>query len=191
MDVNKIVSFRNNLNDTIRSRLQNQLNLPTTYPEYLRTIQQLASKIAAPLYVQAPKITYDPIDLNELDELIIGAFTTTPPNPPSPLSLNLSNPPISPKILARSITLELHDEYRQNGRCIRYGSKDHWIRNCSLALHNTLAGTIPGRQVTVVAVNDDDYNDSDGFELSSSYDGTRSELEAKVDAMAAERSEID
>jgi hypothetical protein len=37
-DVNKIVSFRNGLNDAIRSRLQNQLNLPTTYLEYLRTV---------------------------------------------------------------------------------------------------------------------------------------------------------
>ena len=68
-DVNKIVSFRNGLNDAIRSRLQNQLNLPTTYPEYLRTVQQLASKTAAPPYAQAPKIAHphDPMDLNELD----------------------------------------------------------------------------------------------------------------------------
>ena len=97
-------------------------------------------------------------------------------------------------MLARSTTLELRDEYWRNGRCIRCGSKDYWIRNYSLALYNAFAGTTFGRQVTVVAVNDNDYdnyNDSDGFELSSSYDGTRSELEVKVDRMVANRPEID
>jgi hypothetical protein len=126
--------------------------------------------------------------------MIIGAFTTAPPNPPSPSSSNLSNPPILPKIPARSIILELRDEYRRNGRYIRYGSKDYWIRNYSLAPYNALAGTTTGRQVTVVTVNDndyDDYNDSDGFKLSSSYNGTRSELEAEVDRMVADRPEID
>jgi hypothetical protein len=41
-----------------------------------------------------------------------------------------------------------------------------------------------GKKVIIAAVNDndyDDYNDSDGFELSSSYNGTRSELGAEVD----------
>ena len=45
------------------------------------------------------------------------------------------------------------------------------------------------RRTTIAAVNDDDsgtYSDSDG-----SYDGTRSELEAKVDKMVKERPELD
>jgi hypothetical protein len=122
VDVNKIVSFRNGLNDAIRNRLQNQLNLPTTYPEYLRTVQQLASKTAAPLYVQAPRIAHDPMDVSEL---AISTFTTAPPNPPSPPSSNLSNLPISPKIPARSIILELRDEYKRNSKYIRYSLKDY------------------------------------------------------------------
>ena len=154
MDVNKIVSFKNGLNNVIRSRLQNQLNLPTIYLKYLRTIQQLISKIATPLYVQVPKIAYphDLIDLNELDKLIISALTTTP----------LSNPPnhfILPPIPARLIILELRDKYRQNDKYIRYSLKDYWIRNYFLTLYITLVRTIFSKQVIVVAVNDKDYND--------------------------------
>lgn len=108
--------------------------------------------------------------------------------------MNLSNPPISPKILARSITLELRDEYRRNGKYIRYSSKDYWIRNYSLAPYNTLAGTTPSRQATVVTINDNDYdnyNNSNDFELSSSYDGTRNELEAEMDKIMTNRPELD
>jgi hypothetical protein len=135
------------------------------------------------------------MDLNKISTITtISTFMTAPPNPPSPPSSNLSNPPISPKIPARFTILELRDKYRRNSRYIRYGSKDHWIRNYSLAPYNTLTGTTPGRQVMVVAINDNDYNDyndSDDFELSSSYDGTRNELETKVDRMMADRPEID
>jgi hypothetical protein len=117
-DVNKIVSFRNELNDAIRNRLQNQLNLPTTYPEYLRTVQQLASKTAAPPYVQALRIAHDPMDVSELT---IGAFTTAPPPPPS----NPPNRSILPPMPARSTTLKLRDEYRRNGKCVKCNSKDY------------------------------------------------------------------
>ncbi|PMD15798.1 hypothetical protein NA56DRAFT_673598 [Hyaloscypha hepaticicola] len=41
-DINKISSFRNSLNSTLRSRLAQQLNLPRTYIEFLRTAQQLS-----------------------------------------------------------------------------------------------------------------------------------------------------
>jgi hypothetical protein len=42
-DVNKISTFRKGLNNTLRNRLNQQLNLPRTYPEFLRVVQQLAS----------------------------------------------------------------------------------------------------------------------------------------------------
>ena len=166
-DVNKITNFRNGLNSALRSRLAQQLNLPRSYPEFLRTVQQLSSKTAAPPYVSAPKIAdrNDPMDVSELT---IGAFTTSFPLP---------EPPISPKMPARSTTLELRDEYRRTGRCVRCGSKDHWIRNCSLAPHNALAGD---KQVTITAVNDDDSGGSE-----DEY------TESEVDAMLAERPDID
>jgi len=49
-----------------------------------------------------------------------------------------------------------------------------------------------GKRVIIAAVNDDDSGDSnDSFDLTSSYDGTRSELDAEVDRMVANRPEID
>jgi hypothetical protein len=96
---------------------------------------------------------------------------------------------------ARSTTLELRDEYRQNSKYIRYRSKDYWIRNYFLALYIAFVGdgtttTITSRRTIVTAVNDDNsgiYSNSDnGFKLSSSYDGTRSKLETEVDRMVAD-----
>lgn len=42
-DVTKISTFRKGLNNNIRNRLNQQLNLPRTYTEFIRTVQQLAS----------------------------------------------------------------------------------------------------------------------------------------------------
>lgn len=47
-DVNKISTFRNGLNSTIRARLAQQLHLPRSYPDFVRTVQQLAGKSALP-----------------------------------------------------------------------------------------------------------------------------------------------
>jgi len=43
-DVNKISTFRNGLNSTLRNRLAQQLNLPSKYSDFVRIIQQLASR---------------------------------------------------------------------------------------------------------------------------------------------------
>ncbi|EKD18870.1 hypothetical protein MBM_03112 [Drepanopeziza brunnea f. sp. 'multigermtubi' MB_m1] len=40
-DANKIIAFRNSLNSTIRTRLNSQLTLSTTYTEYVHVTQQL------------------------------------------------------------------------------------------------------------------------------------------------------
>jgi len=47
-DVNKISTFRNGLNSTIRARLAQQLHLPRTYPDFVRIVQQLAGKSPLP-----------------------------------------------------------------------------------------------------------------------------------------------
>ncbi|PMD26894.1 hypothetical protein NA56DRAFT_698138 [Hyaloscypha hepaticicola] len=112
----------------------------------------------------------------DISELIIGAFTTSP----SPLP----DSPILPKMPARLITLELRDEYRRTGRCVRCGSKDHWIKNCSLDPYIALAGT--GKQVTVIGIDNDDYEDSSSGFDNGSYDRTRSELEAEVDRIVTD-----
>jgi Retrotransposon gag protein len=43
-NINKISIFRNGLNSTIRGRLNQQLNLPTNYPGFVQTVQQLAGQ---------------------------------------------------------------------------------------------------------------------------------------------------
>jgi hypothetical protein len=47
-DVNKISTFRNGLNSTNRARLAQQLHLPRSYTDFVRTVQQLAGKSALP-----------------------------------------------------------------------------------------------------------------------------------------------
>jgi len=80
-DVNKISSFRNGLNASIRSRLAQQLTLPRVYADFLRTVQQLASKAAAPPYATAPKFASDPMDVSELTiNAITPAVTTSRPD---------------------------------------------------------------------------------------------------------------
>ena len=43
-DVNKISTFRNSLNSTLRNRLAQQLNLPSKYSDFVRIVQQLAGR---------------------------------------------------------------------------------------------------------------------------------------------------
>jgi hypothetical protein len=68
-DVNKISTFRNGLSSTIRGRLSQQLNLPRSYSDFIRVVQQLAGKSSS--FPQAStsgngsgNINSEPMDLN-------------------------------------------------------------------------------------------------------------------------------
>jgi hypothetical protein len=72
-DVNKISTFRNGLNSTLRNRLAQQLNLPLKYSDFVRIIQQLASR--SPSSVPHPQSSSsnnnghhhsEPMDLNAI-----------------------------------------------------------------------------------------------------------------------------
>ncbi len=102
-DVNKISSFRNGLNSAIRSRLAQQLVLPRVYSDFLRTVQQLSSKTAAPPYQTTPKIASDPMDVSELT---IGTITSP------------------------SQAESIRSDYRKTGQCFRCGSYDHRVKDC-------------------------------------------------------------
>jgi retrotransposon gag protein len=70
-DVTKISTFRKGLNQTLRNRLNQQLNLPRVYPEFLRIVQQLASYSGS----SAPKATISPSSTssyNDSDRMQIG-----------------------------------------------------------------------------------------------------------------------
>jgi hypothetical protein len=77
-DVNKISTFRNGLNSTLRNRLAQQLNLPSKYSDFVRIVQQLAGRSSSSL---PPPTSHnnnhhhqqgDPMELNHI------ATTSTP-----------------------------------------------------------------------------------------------------------------
>jgi hypothetical protein len=72
-DVNKISTFRNGLNSTLRNRLAQQLNLPLKYSDFVRIVQQLAGR--SPSSVPHPQSSSsngnghhhsEPMDLNAI-----------------------------------------------------------------------------------------------------------------------------
>ena len=159
-DVNKISTFRNGLNSTIRGRLAQQLNLPRRYADFVRVVQQLSgsgfgfssSSTARPLNTlpsaaSSSRPAGEPMDIG-----YIGAIDTATRSPSPPR--------------ARSISPQRREQYRKEGRCVRCGSYSHWVANCPQQSHK------PGK-VVITAVNDDDS----GSEVSySSYDIRDKEL---------------
>jgi hypothetical protein len=110
-DVTKISTFRKGLNSMICNRLSQQLNLPRTYPEFLRVVQQLAGH----------------------------SFNSMPPGngsgPPRVLSGSHTRNPDTMDI--NTVTFNNIDpspgpilSYRDEGRCFRCGSSDHWVKDC-------------------------------------------------------------
>jgi len=72
---------------------------------------------------------------------------------------------------ARSISPQRRDQYRQEGKCVRCGSQDHWVKDCllqpftarqrrelQLANESKVIGTNPGR-VVISALYDDAYDE--------------------------------
>ncbi|EEH16252.2 hypothetical protein PABG_06339 [Paracoccidioides brasiliensis Pb03] len=137
---------------SIRNRLAQQLNLPQTYKEFLRVVQQLAfnssysslphasQQIDRPARHDRP----DSMDLNQ-----INAFNFSHDSPPR----------------APSISSSQREKYRQEGCCVRCGSNDHWVENCHLRPHSPK----PYRRQTAKRIpapnqgSDDDDSDVSGI----------------------------
>jgi len=70
-DVVKINYFFNGLSQTLKDRLAQQINLPSTYTEYLRTVQQLGSRsttaTSAHTVGQGHTHTADKMDVSTLE----------------------------------------------------------------------------------------------------------------------------
>lgn len=119
-DASKISTFRQGLSSSIRSRLAQQLNLPRTYEDFLRIVQQLASNSS---YSSTPHASqparqerHDPMDLNQIQ---LNTLEVLPSSPRAP-----------------SISSVQREKYRQEGRCVRCGSSDHWVENCRFHPHS-------------------------------------------------------
>jgi hypothetical protein len=109
-DINKISVFRNGLNSTIRGRLNQQLNLPARYPEFVRIVQQLSgwstttpTTTSSALVHSSQPHRPEPMDINSI-------------------SLNAIN--IVPT-RACSVSPARREQYRKEGRCVQCGSHDH------------------------------------------------------------------
>ena len=154
-DVNKISTFRNGLNSTLRNRLAQQLNLPRKYSDFVRIVQQLAGRSSSSILPAHPSSSgnghsnhhHEPMDLNIID-------------------INS----ISPVPRARSVSPERRQQYRAEGRCVRCGSQDHWVKDCLLRPFSPgptrtttrketglRTGSGPGK-VTIAAIDDDAYD---------------------------------
>ena len=127
-DAQKILVFRNGLSHAIQDRLDQQINLPSDYPGFLRVVQQLSSRHSASTsgqhsapghYPITPRPNQPPVqrpsgdtmDLNtiEFNTIGFGGLSGT---------------------RARSISPAQRQSLRQKGKCVRCGSKDHWVAQC-------------------------------------------------------------
>jgi hypothetical protein len=134
-DVNKISSFRNGLNSTIRGRLAQQLNLPRNYPAFVKVVQQLAGRsLSGYPTTSVPSSTPQSYSLNRHDKIdtSIGNLEI------NTVSLGLA-PSVPKTILQRPTTqkalfvsVQKRQEYRQTGKCVRCGSDSHWVSDCKL-----------------------------------------------------------
>lgn len=143
-DVNKISTFRNGLNSTLRNRLAQQLNLPREYSDFVRIIQQLAGRSSSATALPAPYPSSsnsnrhgEPMDLNVI-------------------TLDQRYP------RARSTSPERRQQYRDEGRCVRCGSDEHWIKDCLLQPFTKKRGGVLGEangRVVIAALDDDSYDE--------------------------------
>ena len=144
-DVNKISAFRNGLSPMVRNRLRQQLNLPALYPAFLRVVQQLSGRSipssAYPPSNSGPTHTSDPMDITQISTID-------------------DRPNDSPR--ARSISPVQRQRYREQGKCVRCGSSDHWVKDCNLQAYS--AKPKSGR-VVISALDDDSYDEGDTSDL--------------------------
>lgn len=162
-DVNKISTFRNGLHSTIRNRLSQQLNLPRTYADFIRVVQQLAGRSTTFSHADATATKSSSYGNQHSDKMDINSLQI------STISKTHS-PPGSPR-RARSLSPARRQQLRDQGRCVRCGSHDHWVKDCSLDPYSSASGS--GRKVTVMAMDDDsDDVPSDQEPESASDDST-------------------
>jgi len=151
-DVNKISTFRNGLNSTLRNRLQQQLNLPHKYNEFIRVVQQLAGRRSTlPTHEQPPTVKFHPSNNNHhADPMDMNAITIG--------ALGQASPKLPTSILqrARSVSPERRQQYRAEGRCVRCGSGQHWVKDCGYRPYSSGPKQESSTGRVVIAALDDD-----------------------------------
>jgi hypothetical protein len=156
-DDRKIAAFRYGLSTTIKNRLATQLELPTKYSKFLRVVQQLSSRSAAPSTLPSAHAQHhvsrpsnaraDPMDLSTLEIGAIDVAFTQPTRvrPTSPT----------------------RQSYKESGACMRCGSYDHWLDECLVPARLSSASRSAGSSGKKVLVRAQDYNLDTASEASS------------------------
>lgn len=116
-DVTKISAFRKGLNPTLRGRLNQQLNLPRSYIEFLRVVQQLGSH----------SFSSNSTNVSHSQSHQSGSHTKSDPMDLSVVNIN--------SLSASSTSLDERNRRRQQGSCVRCGSPGHWVKNCLMKAH--------------------------------------------------------
>lgn len=130
-DINKISIFRNGLGSTVRSRLSQQLNLPSRYPDFIRIVQQLAgrgsgvpSASSAPTPGRAPlRIQQRSQEQRSPDAMDINSFEVN-------LIKTLRRATASKGM--RSISPAYRAQLRSLAKCVRCGARSHEAVQCPL-----------------------------------------------------------
>jgi hypothetical protein len=128
-DINKVSVFRNGLNSTIRGRLNQQLNLPARYPEFVRIVQQLSGRSTT----STSTTSFTPSS-----SALVHSSQSRGPEPMDINAISLHSIGIAPQ--ARSVSPAQREQYRKEGRCVRCGSQDHWVGNCPLQPYKKQTG---------------------------------------------------
>ncbi|QSZ33865.1 hypothetical protein DSL72_005438 [Monilinia vaccinii-corymbosi] len=141
-DSNKISTFRNGLNSTLRNRLSQQLTLPRSYTEFVQVMQQLAARTSMPSG-STPNPTpvqilprhhstnhHNPIDVSQINS--INVLDVAPD--PLPTSPRLEH--FVTRIRAPEFTPKERALFRKQNKCVRCGSPHHWVKQCNLSPHS-------------------------------------------------------
>jgi hypothetical protein len=116
-DTVKINYFKAGLSTTLKNRLSQQLDLPTTYAGFLKTIQRLDRRTDH-TYTGAGGGQKPQSDKMDMSSIQIGAVNTASRMP-------------SPR--ARSASPSQRQQWRKDNRCVRCGEQDHWVDSCPWA----------------------------------------------------------
>lgn len=140
-DDRKITSFRFGLSSTLKNRLSQQLELPASYPAFLKTVQKLSSRASAyssstshshsegrALYKPGHSTNHDAMDVStiSLNAINLSYDDQSLDSAPNQYALDYDT-----ALEARNYNqLGGRISYKEQGACCRCGSLNHWVRNC-------------------------------------------------------------
>ncbi|KAH6695981.1 hypothetical protein BKA61DRAFT_623661 [Leptodontidium sp. MPI-SDFR-AT-0119] len=160
-DDRKISAFRFSLSSTIKNRLAQQLELPSSYPQFLRAVQKLSSRSG----------TLGPLNSTHNPSSRPHTASNAPPatgrygDPMDISNIGINSINVPSHFLSSEL---IRQSYKDIGAYLRCGSFDHWLKDCHESARpsaNSRSAGTSGKKVTIATL-DDDY-DSDDYKYDS------------------------